>query len=822
MMQLPLSGEWQFRQMGTDEWRLAQAPGGVHTDLMAAGRIPDPFVADNEKRVQWVPEQNWEYRRSVTVTPELLAQDRVFLVCDGLDTLAEVRLNGRLLARTANMFHPHAWEIKSLLHEGENEFSVLFHSAVQYIAEKDKLRHLPDVGSPIPGGAYLRKAPSHFGWDWGPHLPAVGIWRDLRLETYNTARFADVYLRQRHHDGQVTLTAAVTAEVWEQTVLQTTLKVTAPDGSVQTAEAALAGEQSTLSLTIEHPQLWYPNGYGQQPLYDVEMTLTHQDTVLDQRTFKVGLRTIQLHQQPDDWGQSFTFVVNGIPIFAKGANWIPADSFPARISRTQLEHLIGSAAQAHHNMLRVWGGGYYEDEYFYDLCDRHGILVWQDFMFACAVYPLDNFAFLDLLAVEVRATVRRMHHRACLALWCGNNEMEQGWAEWGWSRPDTQDLKAAYERFFYHTLPEWIFAADPDHAYWPSSPSSNIPFDNPQSNLRGDIHQWRVWHGMKPFSDYRETPARFVSEFGFQSLPTLATIAAFAEPTQWNLTSYLMEYHQRHPSGNSNMVTFLTNHFRLPRDFPSLVYLTQLVQAEGMRIGVEHWRRHPACSGTLYWQLNDCWPVASWSSIDYFGRWKALHYASRRFYAPILLSIEDAGEQMGLFVTNDTPAPWSGEVRWSLETLAGACLKSIVEPVQAAPQSTTVVKHLDFSTRVSDENRRQVILVAELWEHGERLQMTIATFVPNKHLEITEPQIMIGIDGHQVTHDERTLVVELSSACLVRFVELSLQDADVVWSDNYFDLPSRRSVRVSCQVPEGWTHEQARQALCVRSLYDSF
>lgn len=812
-----LNGEWQFQEVGREEWLPCTVPGGVHTDLLAAGRIGDPFVGDEEKRVLWVAERDWIYRRIFEVDADLLAAPQIFLVCDGLDTLAEVELNGQRLGGVENMFRQYRWDVRDLLRSGKNELHILFLSPVAYAAKCQRQRPMRDVNDPLPGAPYLRKAPSQFGWDWGPRLAPIGIWRDIRLEGYTAARFDDLHLRQHHDQGQVTLTATVTTERWDQAPLRATIRLTAPEGQVQTAEANLDAERGTIELAVERPQLWWPHGYGSQPIYKVEAVLASGRTILDRRNFQIGLRTIELRQEPDQWGRSFTFVVNGVPIFAKGTNWIPADSFPTRISRAQIDHLLGSAVAAHHNMVRIWGGGYYEDEHFYDLCDRLGLLVWQDFMFACATYPLDDEALLENIKVEVVETMRRLRHRACLALWCGNNEIETAWVAWGWDVPELADLKAAYDRFFHHTLPAWVEAEDPDLAYWPSSPSSGTPFDDPNGGTVGDMHEWTVWHAMKPLHHYREISSRFVSEFGFQSLPSLLTIATYAEPSDWNMTSYIMEHHQRNPAGNGKIMTYLTDHMRLPKDFPSLVYLSQVLQGEAMRTGVEQWRRDPACSGVLYWQLNDCWPVASWASIDYFGRWKAAHYASRRFFAPLLLSIQDEQERMGLFVSNDTLEAWKGQIRWSQETLRGEQIESGALDVQIAPQATTHAQTLDFASRIDDDQRRQTILVCELLRDDERVALAIATFGPNKHLALADPQIDV-----EVQQDGQLLAIQLQAGSLARFVELALDGADLIFSDNYFDLPAGRSARVTCALPDSWTAEQARQALCVRSLFDSY
>ena len=824
MNMIPLTGKWQFQQAGTEEWLPANVPGGVHTDLLACGRIPDPFAADNEKRVQWVAESDWVYRTGFACPQELLSEEKVFLVCDGLDTLATVVLNGHELGTTNNMFRRYQWEIKSLLNKkGANDLTISFASAVKFTAKQQARRPLPGVSQAIIGGPHLRKAPCQFGWDWGPQLPPVGIWKDIRLEGTSGARLAEVHLRQEHSGGQVALKAGISVERWDDSPLAVLVHITAPGGEIVEKEAVLpARGQVLVKVPISRPELWWPNGYGQQPLYQVEVSLLHKNAsrvqTLDVRRYQVGLRTIELRQQEDPWGRSFVFVVNDIPILAKGSNWIPADSFPTRITDEYLEGLIRSAAETHQNMLRVWGGGFYEEERFYDLCDRYGILVWQEFIFSCSIYPLDSPAFLKNVHAEVVENVQRLRHRASLALWCGNNEMEWGWVDWNWKRPELEGLKAAYDRFFHHTLPKWCLAEDPDHAYWPSSPSSDTPFDNPNGQRQGDAHYWDVWHGRKPFSSYRDQYPRFMSEFGFQALPPLATIRTYAQEPDWNMTSYIMEMHQKNASGNSLMVGQLLDTFRLPRDFVSLVYLSMALQAEGIRYGVEHWRRHPErVAGILYWQLNDCWPVASWSSLDYFGRWKALHYAARRFFAPLMLSIEDKPPKQAVYVSNDQLEPWQGSVRWALETLAGEELASGQAPVMAAPQAATRVCELDFSVHISDDNLRALVFIAELYQ-GERLvARQTAGFAPIKHLSLADPAMQAEL------HTEKgQLRIDLTSRSLALLVELSLMGADVVFSDNYFNLPAGRTTRISCPLPAGWTLNRARKALRLCSVYDSY
>ncbi|HOC22378.1 MAG TPA: glycoside hydrolase family 2 protein [Anaerolineae bacterium] len=865
----------RFRQQGSAEWLPAQIPGSVQTDLLALGLISDPFVADNELRVQWIPERAWEYDLIFDVPAGLLAEERLFLVCDGLDTVAEVSFNGASLGETANMFRRYTWEVTGRVQAGENHLRVQFPPLLPPLRARQAQEPLASPAQAIPGGPFVRKAICQFGWDWGPQLPPVGIWKDVRLEGYHAARLADVHLRQQHGDGKVQLSAAVTLERWQTGELTALLRLTDPQGGVQETTVNLAGDHGLLELPVANPQLWWPNGYGAQPLYRVEVLLYRGDTVLDSRTFQVGLRTLELRREPDRYGESFVFVVNGVPIFAKGADWIPADSFPTRISDASLEHLIRSAAEVHMNMLRVWGGGFYEEERFYDLCDRYGILVWQDCSFACAIYPTDA-AFFENVRQEVVENVRRLRHRASLALWCGNNEMEWGWDSWGWDRPENAPYREAYDRMFHHLLPEICAAEDPDTPYWPSSPSSGRHFAVPNSVHAGDTHNWEVWHGNQPFGHYRNHPSRFVSEFGFQSLPPLETVRTYAEPADWNMTSYIMEHHQRNEAGNGKIIHYLTDHFRLPKDFPALVYLSQVLQAECVRTGVEFWRRSRECtSGTLYWQLNDCWPVASWASLDYFGRWKALHYAARRFYAPVLLAAEDCGPEVGprpvtdpaadeqrrvrwtveqldgeplgsgervvstealgyllgtaagtappwkplatVYVTNDLLTPWEGAVRWTLETLAGHPLRMGELPVKAAAQSAVQVCALDFSDVVTRENRREVVLVYELWRGETRVSLGVLPFCPSKHLQLTDPALEATVAA-----EDGVAVVSLRATSLARFVALTVAGADVIFSDNFFDLPAGREVAVCVPLPSGWDLARFQEALRIHSLVDSY
>jgi beta-mannosidase len=817
MQQMSLSGLWEFRQANREEWLPAEVPGSVQTDLMAAGKVPDPFVFDNELLVMWVAESDWVYRRRFDVDLALLEADQVHLVCDGINTFAALTLNGSPVGSAENMFRQYRWDVKPLLKSTGNELVLSFDSTVKYITAKQSQREMAGVSQAIPGGPHSRTAPCQFGWDWGPQLPPMGIWKDIRLEAYNQARLEDVHLRQRHEDRTAVITADVAVDAWRTGPLFVRMEVERPIDSFIGMEVEVQDGKALLDIAVEQPDMWWPNGYGAQPLYDIYITLSDGQHILDRWDYQLGLRTLELRQEPDQWGKSFTFIVNGVPIFAKGSNWIPADSFPNRITSDHLYHLLKSAADSHQNMVRVWGGGFYEDEVFYDLCDRLGILVWQDFIFSCSTYPLDEDTFLENVHQEVIDNVRRLRHRASLALWCGNNEMEWGTEAWSNFRLDEFEvLQNAYDRFFHHLLPEWVSELDPDRSYWPSSPSSGTPFENVNGQEQGDAHYWEVWHGRLPFSAYRTVYPRFMSEFGFQSLPPMETIKTYAQEQDWNLTSYIMEHHQRNAKGNGLMIGQMSDLFRMPRDFQSLVYLTMVLQAEGIRYGVEHWRRHmDRVKGTLYWQLNDTWPVASWSSIDYFGRWKALHYAARRFYAPVLLSLREEGTLVDVHISSDQTSAWEGRVLWSLVTLDGLVIEQGQEPISVDPLSDKKIVTLNFP--LTPEERREAVLLAELYQGEQRLSIAIATFAPNKHLKLIDPRLNVnaGISGE-------TIEISVSAQSLARFVEVSLTGVDTVFSDNYFDIPAGWTITVSCPLPEGWSLEQVQGAVAARSLYDSY
>lgn len=815
-----LGGEWEVTRHGAEDWLPAVVPGNIHTDLMKAGRIPDPFAEDNEHRLQWIGEIDWMYCRAFDVDEALFEQDRIYLECDGLDTLAEIKLNGEPVALTDNMFRRFRIDVTGKLFPGRNLIEVLFMSPVNHtrpLVGGADLCICPSMS--LPGSPYVRKAACHWGWDWGPQLITAGIWRPIRLVGYSAAKIVDVHLRQKHNpDGSATVSAEVQVDQFSSAnPMSVRGRLISPSGEVieQSADA-----DWRLEFTVEKPDLWWPNGYGEQPMYEVQVALVEAGTEtrpLQTVSRRIGLRTVELVQEPDQWGKTFYFRVNGVPIFAKGADWIPAHHFPTQLTQDWYRDLVESAAWAHMNMLRVWGGGFYEDDCFYDLCDEYGLLVWQDFMFSCAHYP-SHSTLLANISLEAIDNIRRIRHHPCLALWCGNNEMEWGCVDW-W--PEGKDARQTeYARIFHDLLPKLVAEHDPDTEYWPSSPASTTPFAHPNCETEGDGHYWDVWHGRMPFTAYRDHHFRFMSEFGFQSLPSMQSVKSFAQEKDWNMTSHVMECHQKNPAGNGLILHYMAQNFRIPKDFPMTVYVSQVLQARAIKYGVEHWRRNrneSRCMGTLYWQLNDCWPVASWSSIEFNRHWKALQYYAKRFFAPVLLSAEETDSAVKLHVTNDRLEPFSGTVLWALETLDGMPVDEGAASTRVTGESSSVVADLDFSRYLDRDTRRELILVFELREEDALLSRAVVSFSQSKHMELPDPGLSTAVremDGR--------ITIEVSAEKVARYVMLDTGEHDLRFSDNFFDIPAGRSVEIAILDRKGLSVREIEAALRVVSLRDSY
>ncbi len=816
----PLEGEWKLRTTKGGDWIPASVPGSVHLDLMAAGIIPDPFNECNQELVQWVHETDWVYRKRFQLDPRIPECDRVYLECEGLDTLATISVNGRRIATTDNMFIAHRIDVTDYIRNGPNTLEIKFKSPVRHV--KPLLKNPGPVywlDDAVPGSPFVRKAPCQWGWDWGPKLLPCGIWRPIKICGYRGGHIDDLSIAQRHDkEGKVDINISARVERCGKEKMTAVATLLGPDGRVLAERKANAarGRFAFEPIRVENPQLWWPNSYGNQPLYEVTVSLLVNNQVEQTLKRKIGLRTLKLEQKRDKWGRSFTFVVNGARIFCKGANWIPADSFPTRITDKSYEDLVMSSVQANMNMLRVWGGGFYEDERFYDLCDKHGILIWHDFMFSGGChYPMDE-TFLANVSREVQHVVRRLRHRPSLALWCGNNEME--WYLWaGWIGGDNQQRKRDHTRLFAELIREIVMQEDAGRPYLRSSPSSCIEYKTPNSEAEGNGHYWEVWHSKLPYKAYREKCFRFVTEFGVCALPHIDTIAQFARPKDWNLTGPILESHQKCDAGNSLIAYYVAQDFRQPKDLPSMAYLSQAVQAEAIRCAVEHWRRNRnRCMGIIYWQLNDCWPAISWSSIDYNHRWKALHYAAKRFYAPVLISALDDGDRVELHITNDTRASFTGTIRWSLEDFFGTHAASGEMSVIAPAESDTLAGGLDLARQLAGADRRKKVLVYELLGPCGRVGGGVLSFVPTKLMELPEPELHM-----EVKQSRGLIVIELTAHNLARFVCVDLPGENFRLSDNFVDIPAGRTIALTV-LSDHNDITRLRRDLIVRTIQDSY
>lgn len=809
MKQLSLNGAWTLVIPGSEFGPVpATVPGSVYHDLLTAGKIPDPFYRDNETEALKLMENTFRYSRAFDLDAGLLDADALLLRCEGLDTLATVLINGREAGRADNMHRTWEFDVKPLLRAGENTVEVLFDSPTRFVRESYKTSPMDGSAEAMEGYPNLRKAHCMFGWDWGPRLPDAGIWRDISLMGVEKARIRDVLVEQFHENGKVTLKVHTHVTRLTGDSVQVTVRVTGPDG------AALTGAGEDCELVVDAPRLWWPAGYGEQPLYQVDVTLSAGGGELDSWHKRVGLRTMTVTQKQREDHRSFSHCVNGVDIFAMGMDYIPEDNLLPRVNPARTRRLLEDARAAHVNLIRVWGGGYYPDDFFYDICDELGLLVWQDFMFACAVYRLTD-PFEQTITAEFIDNVRRIRSHPSLALWCGNNEMEVFLAQDQWVKEMRQ--KADYIKMFEYIIPKVLKAEDPQAFYWPSSPSSGGSYDNPGDETRGDVHDWDVWHGLKPFTDYRNYQFSYVSEFGFQSFPCMETIESFTLPEDRNVFSYIMEKHQRNASANGRIVSYLSQTYLYPRDLDTLVYASQLLQAQAVQYGVEHWRRYRGrCMGAVIWQLNDCWPVASWASIDYYGRWKALHYYAKRFFAPVLVSCREEGlntqegtcvnterldpkKTAALNVSNETMSPFTGKVRWALRRPDASVIEEGGFDVTVPALSALWLPEQDFTS----QNPFDCYYSYELTdEAGNTVGRGSVLFCAPKHFHFQDPGLRARMEGDEIV---------VTAKAYARSVEVQC-GADVVLEDNFFDMDAgERRVKVLRGQPK---------APAVRSVYD--
>ncbi len=824
MLHETLNGNWKMREVSQNDWLVAEIPGSVMSALLNHGKAPDPHYRLNEYEVRELFRKDYEFVRDFTVSEELFEKEKTELICYGLDTLAEIYLNDSLLAKTNNMHRTWRFECKGLLNRGENQIRIVFRAPITYIESYEPGEHKEIsyiAAGAMKGNQYLRKAHCMFGWDWGAQLPDAGIWHDIELIGYSEGRIEEVEILQTHRKDQVELriNSELTLLSTGSFMLEYTL--TTPANKEMIYHMPVEGGRSSYSIIVEQPQLWWPNGYGEQPLYHLSVVLKNKDLLLDHKEFTLGLRTMTISQEKDEWGSEFAFMVNGIKIFAKGADYIPEDLVYSRITRDRIEYLLDSCVRANFNCVRVWGGGYYPSDTFYDICDGLGLIVWQDLMYACNVYDLTR-EFEENIIEETRDNVKRIRHHASLGLWCGNNELESAWYVWPDFQPHSAQLRADYIKQFEYVLPKAVEESDHATFFWPSSPSSGGCFDNPIDENRGDTHYWDVWHGLKPFEDYRNYYFRFCSEFGFQSFPSIKTVNTFTEEEDRNIFSRVMESHQKNAAANGKMLYYLSENFLYPKDFESLLYVTQVLQGMAIKFGVEHWRRHRGrCMGAVYWQLNDDWPVASWASIDYYGRWKALHYMAKNFFAPVAGSIARTEHTIEAHIQNERMVAKNCKVVLTLRRMDFTVLKQ--DTFEAVIPALTAMKlgERDYTDLISGIEE-QVFVEAVFTDEDGYQSTEVEPFVRFKHLSLEKAKLCV-----KVTEEQEEFVLEVASNRLACFVELDFEDADAIFSDNYFNLTSGnpkivRLRKSDIQGSQFSSTKDLEQRLKVRSLKDTY
>ena len=840
--------------VGTDrQWR-ATVPGSMYADLFADIDEKHPYYNENETAACEMSGEDIIYWRSFPVTGEQIDNSANILVCEGIDTLACIRLNGQEIGSCSNMHRSYRFDVTDLLKEGENLLEVVISSPLTYIRKKYQSHPIWGVTyQTLPGYEYLRKTHSQFGWDWGPALPDMGIWRDIYIEEVKTARIAAVYVRQDNRGAQKPADPAkamegfpegkkssilrleVENEFFETDALDGTCqlkcRILGPDGEVAAKAKAKALPRQILEMEIPDPQFWWPNGYGSQPLYQVRLVLTKEKKELYEKEIKVGLRDFSVIRKKDQWGESFTFCVNGRSFFAKGANVIPEDAVVGKRNRERTKRLLKDCARSHYNCVRVWGGGYYADDWFYDYCDELGLIVWQDFMFACGIYDLTE-SFAENITKEFEDVIVRLRNHPCLGLWCGNNEMEAAWDEWG--IPQNQKLRQDYLTMFERMIPEALTKMDPDRFYWPSSPCSGGGFLNPSDESRGDAHYWDVWHGShQPFEAIEKKYFRFFSEYGFEALPSKATLDRVIPADQLNLSSAAMESHQKCVSGNQILMFYLLRYYPYPADFEKLIYATQSLQGDYLEMAIRHLRSHSdRCSGSIYWQVNDNWPTISWATIDYFGRWKGAQYLVKRSYEPLVAYAEpdEDGRSYLVYVSNDSQKEGEADVIVRLIDQERGVLVQKAGTVHLSPFTCQQAVRLALPEELVEEQFDR--LGAAMPAEGRRncyISYTIQTptgtcgegvrlLCAPKHFRFLNPELEAVI-----VEEAGIFKIRVSASHFARRVCVEFEGLDMLLSDNFFDVEPSVSKWIIIEEfrTEGqYTVELLQKRLKLMSNYD--
>lgn len=801
---------WTFSRADSSAWLDASVPGTVHTDLLAAGVIEDPFYRDNELKLQWIDKKDWIYKTIIKVDDKELDKNRIEILFEGLDTYADVYLNDSKIISADNMFRTWRADVKQVLKSGDNELKVYFHSPIRVaLAKYDSLSYqlpcFPTNDQSYIGGLdgkmvnmHNRKTASHFGWDWGPRFVTSGIWKPAYLISWNGAKIENIHYQQGKIDKEKAEVLAV-VELDAAADENVMVKLSAKGDKLAEQGFSLKKGLNVIELpvSIKNPELWYPAGSGAQPLYDMQMEISKDGQLLDRNTQKIGLRTIRVVQQPDSVGASFYFEVNGRPIFAKGSNWIPGDNFLPRFRKPQYEKLMTDAVEANMNMIRIWGGGIYEDDAFYQVCDSLGILVWQDFMFACAMYPSDN-AYLESVRAEAIDNVKRLRNHASLAIWCGNNEMTSGWHNWGWKNrksytdENKKEMWDGYTRMFFEMLPEIVNQYDSQRFYWASSPSSS--FTGIQNNQSGDVHYWKYRGKKLPISVFRTEIGRFMSEYGFNCSATSKTVDKYTEEQDRDFLSPVYKGHVKSGEDPELTIYYMDTMYRGKTDFYSMIYISQLFQADALKFAIEQHRLNmPYCMGSLYWQLNDCWPCSSWSSVDYYGEWKASHYFVKKAFERTIV-VADVNPESGMITTygiTDGDKVENVELSTTLIDFNGNVLNGAKQTFTLGENTSTKITEGKIAELLGTNAPTDCLLTLELKVDGKVIAENIAFFCEYKDMKLPASDVKCKFatvkDG---------IEVELTSDTFVRGVEIAVAGEGVFVNDNFFDLLPKQTKKV--------------------------
>lgn len=809
---LSLNGEWRLLFEG--KAYKGEVPGCLHTDLLNASVIKDPFKGLNEKELEYLGEAGCSYTKLFLLDKAVCEREYVILSCHGLDTFAAIYLNGHLIAKTNNMHMKYEINIKDYIVVGENELKIDFESTIPYIKEKQSKDGYLYSSSKLSFG-YVRKAFYQYGWDWAPALITCGIWRDMEIIAYDHARMIDMEVQQEHRNGNINLDVTVKVDGLGNASKMIQLTLKKGDAVVNVSTISVQDGRFHANLSVDHPQLWWPNGYGEQHLYNICAELVDEKGgLLDCAEQRIGLREVELVREKDAFGESFYFRVNGLPIFMKGANWVPLDSFPSRVTDKKYEFAIDSIQQCHFNMLRIWGGGIYEKDIFYDLCDEKGILIWHDFMVACTHVPIQDKEFTHLLTEESRQQVIRLRNRPSIALWCGNNEYEMNGIAWD-GQEDRMNA-SAYKELFDGRFSEMVATEHPGGIYWPCSPHTpNGDRDYYNNETCGDVHLWEVWGYKEMPRDYLNQTARFVSEFGMQSLPHPDTIAYYMGEGglgHCTLQNETVLSHQKDPGGNDKLEMYLKEHFDMGNDFEETTWKTQIVQALGIKSAVEHYRRNqPRTMGALYWMLGDCWPAASWSSIDYFGNWKALQYFSRRFFSPVLVSgvLNHKKDVVTIYLARDAMRENEVEIEWSLETFDGRIIKSDTIVTEPSIHLSKIVQALKLTRQVEEYGEKNLVLFLRARVDGKVVSSNYVCF--SEDIKVLKAGGVAVSDLRAV--DGRSFILTLRANEPSLHVFIALKGIDAQISDNFFCMGSQEEYQISIKTKQCCSVKELREKM---------